>query len=193
TDPRYQGSEDQEHAGVQPHLLDEPKVGLQREVRVHRPEPFEVVTGNAQAAWARACSVRPVQISIGQPLRCRGGAGPRESKVPEAEEEGGATGGDSDSGEEEVSEGSDKAEEPCKEPTAEEAAVTVIPNKYRYYPPAQLLSAGKVYLDHHIALMERNFQTSPDDAALGEHRGPGWLRTPRWSQLKADELEAYVL
>ena len=83
--------------------------------------------------------------------------------------------------------------EPYVEPTAEEWAVQVIPTKYRYYPPAQLPQGGEVYLNNHIALMEKNFRKDPTNPDVEGHLGPGWLKTPRWSQFKPVELEAYVL
>ncbi|GAQ91781.1 hypothetical protein KFL_008530020 [Klebsormidium nitens] len=197
TDPRYQGSEDHEHAGMQPHLLDEPKVGPQREVRVHRPEPFEVVTGNAHVAWARACSVRLVQVSLGQPLRCRGGAGPRASKIPEAEEEERVSGepaeGEESDDKDMAGVDDDRQMEPVVEPTEEQQAVHVIPIKYRYYPPAQLPLGGEVYLSNHIDLMEKNFRRDPTNPEVDGHLNPGWLKTQRWFQFKRAELEAYVL
>ncbi|GAQ89451.1 hypothetical protein KFL_005250020 [Klebsormidium nitens] len=149
TDPRYQGAEDLERAGVQPHLLAEPTGG-----------------GGSSS----------------------GDEAEEEGSEEEGEDAEGAAGEATkeDYGVEDMGDAADL--------TPAERAMRTIPARYRYFPPAQLPTMAEVYLQKHIALMEENFRADPKgNPDREDHRNPGWHKTPRWSNFKPEELEAYIL
>ena len=86
SDPRYQGLEEFEQAGVRPDLLAEPVVGPQSEAPVRRPRPFEVVAAAAFCSPEYQEDFGPFVLSVGAPLRCRGGAGDSDDDEPGEDE-----------------------------------------------------------------------------------------------------------
>ena len=318
TDPRYQGLDAQEQAGVRPSLVAVPAVGPQREVQVRRPEPFEVVAAAAQYTLAAGDDLGHLVVSVGAPMRCRGGGvdsddddepgedeaaallaisspgatttvastgadvtgadmaagttvaaataaevaaeettgaatGPpvaasattaaetgagAETPAPEDSEEGseeegleeeaelesgeegpGEEGSEEESGEEgeeeesagedpndgsgEETGGGEEGEEEEEEDSASEhsgdadidpdqAELTRIPQRFRYFPPAQLPEKGEKGITKHLGVMAQGYA---DGAPVGrpQHRGQGWLKAPSWGNMHQGDFEGYIL
>ncbi|GAQ87976.1 hypothetical protein KFL_003910020 [Klebsormidium nitens] len=98
-DPRYQGIESLENAGVQVHMLNDPKVGPQREVQVKRAAPFETLPP-AYSLEVQASSIPLSYLGPAKPMRCVGGAddddGEGDEDDPEDVEQPGVEEGDED-------------------------------------------------------------------------------------------------
>jgi hypothetical protein len=69
----------------------------------------------------------------------------------------------------------------------------VLPAHLRYMPPATLPTTGETGIDTHIRIMERNFREDPTTPDREEHRVQWWQKNKKWSNMKAGELEGFIL